>query len=69
MGSTIAEPQTHRQAKHLSSSTVMTVWRCVKRAPLTYSWLVLWLVTTIIQHVVGALVVFGVSLAVKRDFT
>jgi hypothetical protein len=53
-GSTIAESKTHRLAKHLSSSTVETVWRYVKRAPLTYSWLVLLLVTTIMQHTIPA---------------
>jgi hypothetical protein len=29
---------------------VTTVWRYVKTAPLTYTWLVVLLVTTIIQH-------------------
>jgi hypothetical protein len=33
---------------------VNTVWRYVKRAPLTYSWLVLLLVTTIMQHTITA---------------
>jgi hypothetical protein len=53
-GSTIAEPQTHRQIQPLSSSTVETVWRYVKSAPLTYSWLVVLLITTIIQHSIPA---------------
>jgi hypothetical protein len=43
--STLAECQTHR---------VTSVWRFVKSAPLTYSWLVLLLVTTIIQHSIPA---------------
>jgi hypothetical protein len=53
-GSTIAERQIHRQIKPLSSSSVETVWRYVKSAPLTYSWLVLLLITTIIQHSIPA---------------
>jgi len=39
------ECQTHR---------VGTVWRYVKTAPLTYSWLVVLLITTIIQHAMPA---------------
>jgi hypothetical protein len=53
-GSTIAERRTHRWAKPLSSSGVTSVWRYVKTAPLTYSWLVLLLTTTIIQHSIPA---------------
>ena len=53
-GSTIAERQTHRKTKPLSSSDVKTVWRYVKSAPLTYSWLVLLLITTIGQHIIPA---------------
>jgi hypothetical protein len=41
----MAECQTHR---------VGTVWRYVKSAPLTYSWLVVLLATTIIQHSIPA---------------
>ena len=37
--------QTHR---------VQTVWRYVRSAPLTYSWLVVLLITTIIQHTIPA---------------
>jgi hypothetical protein len=33
---------------------VETVWRYVKSAPLTYSWLVVLLITTIIQHTIPA---------------
>jgi len=33
---------------------VTSVWRYVKRAPLTYSWLVLLLITTIVQHSIPA---------------
>jgi hypothetical protein len=33
---------------------VTTVWRYVKTAPLTYSWLVVLLVTTIVQHSIPA---------------
>lgn len=42
----------HRPASDssLSSSSVTKVWRYVRRAPLTYSWLFLLLATTIIQH-------------------
>jgi hypothetical protein len=32
---------------------VTTVWRYVKSAPLTYSWLVVLLITTIIQHTIS----------------
>ncbi len=53
-GSTIAERQTHRQTKPLSSSGVTRVWRYVKTAPLTYSWLVVLLVTTIVQRSIPA---------------
>ena len=53
-GSTIAEHQTHRQTKPLSSSDVMRVWRYVKTAPLTYSWLVVLLITTIVQRSIPA---------------
>jgi hypothetical protein len=42
---TVDECQTHR---------VETVWRYVKTAPLTYTWLVVLLVTTIIQHSIPA---------------
>jgi hypothetical protein len=53
-GSSIPVHQTHRQTKPLSSSGVERVWRYVKSAPLTYSWLVLLLITTIIQHSIPA---------------
>jgi hypothetical protein len=53
-GSTIAERQTHRQTKHLSSAGVEKVRRYVKSAPLTYSWLVLLLITTLVQHSIPA---------------
>lgn len=43
--STVDECQTYR---------VQTVWRYVKTAPLTYTWLVVLLVTTIIQHSIPA---------------
>ena len=43
--STSDECQTHR---------VTVVWRYVKSAPLTYTWLVVLLITTIIQHTIPA---------------
>jgi hypothetical protein len=53
-GSTIAERQTHRQTKPLSSSGVTRVWRYVKSEPLTHSWLVVLLMTTIVQRSIPA---------------
>jgi hypothetical protein len=52
--STLAERQTHRQPMPLSSSGVKSLWRYVKSAPLTYSWLVVLLITTIVQHSIPA---------------
>jgi hypothetical protein len=48
----LSPTRTHRQPKPLSSSGVRTVWRYVKSAPLTYSWLVVLAVTTIVQDVI-----------------
>jgi hypothetical protein len=53
-GSTIAERQTHRQAKPLSSSGVDRVRRYVRTAPLTYSWLIVLLITTLVQRAIPA---------------